>query len=82
MAEAVKRGRIMTPAQCRAARALLNWTQMRLAQHARVVRMTVTMFESGGTVRASTRRRIQAACEEAGVEFIWSEADGGEGVMR
>lgn len=54
---------------------------MRLAQQARVVRMTVTMFEAGGTVRASTRRRIQAACEQAGINFIWSEADGGEGVV-
>jgi transcriptional regulator with XRE-family HTH domain len=37
----------LTAAQCRAARALLGWTQQRLADAARVARATVRDFEGG-----------------------------------
>lgn len=75
------RTRLMSPAQCRAGRALLNWTQMQLAEQASVVRMTVTMFEAGGTVRISTRRRLQAALERAGVVLVWMDDGGGDGAV-
>jgi len=68
-----------SPAQCRAARALLRWTQGQLAQHATVARKTVADFELGNrTLHRRTRLDITVALEAAGVEFIW-EADG-EGV--
>ena len=37
----------LTPAQCRAARALLDWTQDELAERAEVSRGTIRGFESG-----------------------------------
>jgi hypothetical protein len=54
---------------------------MELADQAGVVRMTVTMFEAGGTVRVSTRRRIQAAIENAGVSLLWTDDGGGDGAV-
>ncbi len=75
------RMRLISPAQCRAARALLDWTQVQLAEQAGVVRMTVTMFEAGGTVRSSTRRRIQAAVEHAGVSLLWPDEESGDGAV-
>src|SRR5215831_15350053 len=66
-------------AQCRAARALLRWTQGQLAQNATVARKTVADFELGNrTLHRRTRLDITVALEAAGIEFIW-EADG-EGV--
>ena len=35
----------ISAAQCRAARALLNWTQDQLAQNAQVARATIADFE-------------------------------------
>ena len=70
----------MTPPQCRAARALLAWSQTDLEQAAKVARKTIADFEGG--VRApmpATLAAIRAALEAAGVEFI-SENGGGAGV--
>ena len=39
---------MITPAQCRAARALLEWNQQELARKARVGVVTVHQFESAG----------------------------------
>jgi len=80
--------KIASSAQCRAARALLNWTQAKLAERAGVARKTVADYELGErTLHIRTRRDIMHALEEAGVEFVWSdEIDGapvaikGEGV--
>jgi transcriptional regulator with XRE-family HTH domain len=61
----------MTPAQCRAARALLDWTQPRLAEEAELGLSTIVDFErqrrlvSDGGLTA-----IRRALEAAGVEFI------------
>lgn len=66
--------KIATPAQCRAARALLNWTQATLAERAGVARKTVADFELGERVlHVRTRRDITATLEEAGIEFLWTE---------
>ena len=80
--------KIASSAQCRAARALLNWTQAKLAERAGVARKTVADYELGErTLHVRTRRDIMNALQEAGVEFVWSdEMDGapvatkGEGV--
>ncbi len=70
--------KIATPAQCRAARALLNWTQATLAERAGVARKTVADFELGERVlHVRTRRDITATLEQAGIEFVWGDNSGG-----
>jgi transcriptional regulator with XRE-family HTH domain len=67
----------MTPAQCRAARGLLDWTQSRLADVAKVAVSTVASFERNW--KAPTPETIQAmqhALEAAGVEFIPENGSG------
>ena len=65
--------KIATSAQCRAARALLNWTQAQLAERAGVARKTVADYELGErTLHVRTRRDIMTALQRAGVEFVWS----------
>ncbi|MCV9965423.1 helix-turn-helix domain-containing protein [Pararhizobium sp. BT-229] len=73
----------ISPAQCRAARSLLGWSQDQLSSASKVAKATIANFETGK--RAPYERTlldIQAALEEAGLVFV---ADGetstaGEGV--
>jgi hypothetical protein len=61
---------MMSPSQCRAARGLLDWTQLRLSEAARVGIVTVRQFEgSGAQPRPATLDVLQRALEAAGVEF-------------
>jgi len=70
----------MTPAQCRAARALLSWSQTDLELTAKVARKTIADFEVGSrTPYNATLAAIRNALEAAGVEFI-AENGGGPGV--
>lgn len=72
---------LLTPAQCRAARALLGWTQATLAVRAGIARRTVAHFEVGRRVLlVRTRREIATTFQRAGVEFFWAMPTGGEGV--
>lgn len=67
----------MTPAQCRAARALLGKEQSEVADAANVARATLIDFEKGQRVpRASTIAAIRAALEAAGVIFVAENGDG------
>lgn len=61
----------ITPAQCRAARGLLNWQQIDLAKRAKVTMSTVSHFESEKK-KSHPRclRAMQDAFLEAGVNFI------------
>ncbi|MBX9651126.1 MAG: helix-turn-helix domain-containing protein [Xanthobacteraceae bacterium] len=61
--------------QIRAARALLGWTQQKLAEEAGVGVMTVKRLETGAELRLSQRRAVGAALVAAGIIFI---ADGTE----
>lgn len=71
---------MITPAQCRAARALIDWTQHDLAIAAGVGKVTVRQFEIGNAVpRQATITVMKMALEAAGVEFI-DENGGGAGV--
>jgi len=71
---------MIKPAQCRAARGLLDWTQQRLADEARVGVVTVRQVEAGETApRRATLEVIQRAFELAGVELI--DENGGTGVL-
>ena len=70
----------MTPAQCRAARALIEFSQAELAAKAKVGESTVRNFEAGRTVPVTNNLEpIQRVLEVAGVEFI-AENGGGAGV--
>jgi transcriptional regulator with XRE-family HTH domain len=61
----------MDPAQCRAARALLDWTQSDLMDHCGATQKTIADFERGLTrPYARTLTAIIAAFEAAGIEFI------------
>lgn len=70
----------MTPAQCRAARGLLNWTQDKLASAAAVSVVTVRNFENEKSLpQRATLDVMTRAIESAGVTFIAGN-DGGPGV--
>ncbi len=70
----------MTPAQCRAARALVGMTQSQLAASAGFGLSTVVDFEKERRVVSTTAQiRMLEALQDAGVIFI-SENGGGAGV--
>lgn len=72
---------LVSPAQCRAARALLGWSQATLADQAGVARRTVAHFEVGRrALLLRTRREIMETFQRAGIEFVWPAAPAGEGV--
>ncbi|MFE1603004.1 helix-turn-helix domain-containing protein [Methylobacterium sp. ID0610] len=75
---------MITAAQCRAARGLLNWTQAELAAAASVGVVTVRQLEGqGAEPRPATLTVIRQAFEKAGVELIpedGTSTGGGAGV--
>src|ERR1019366_2659972 len=71
---------MITPAQCRAARGLLDWTQQELAEAARIGVATIRLFEGeAAESRHATLAVLRRAFELAGVEFI-DENGGGPGL--
>lgn len=63
----------MSPEQCRAARAWLNWSQQELAAKAQVSSSTLRDFEAGRRVPiANNLFAIRRALEEAGMQFLFS----------
>jgi transcriptional regulator with XRE-family HTH domain len=61
---------MISPAQCRAARGLLDWSQQRLAETANVGNATIRNFENGhSSPRNATLDVLRRALEAAGVEF-------------
>lgn len=76
---------ILTSAQIRAARALLDWTQPKLAEVAKLSVPTVRRMESARGPSASTAANVDAvrrALEAGGVVFLDPEESkyGGPGV--
>lgn len=70
----------MSPAQCRAGRALLGWSQAELAGASHLGLSTLRAFETGKRVPTfNNLEGIRRALEGAGVEFI-GEPGAGEGV--
>jgi predicted transcriptional regulator len=70
----------ITPAQCRAARGLVGWTQQQLAEQASIGTVAVHQFEAGTSQpRRATLNVVRRAFEAAGVEFI-DPNGGGAGV--
>jgi transcriptional regulator with XRE-family HTH domain len=61
----------LSPAQCRAGRALLNWSQEDLVRRSKITKKTIADFERGATQpRPETLVRVLAAFEAAGIEFL------------
>lgn len=74
---------VITAAQCRAARALLGWSQDQLSEVSKVAKATIATFETGK--RAPYERTLvdlRSALESAGVSLMsdGEAVDGGEGV--
>lgn len=71
---------MITPDQCRAARALLRMSQNDLAAMTKISAVTVRKFENQtGTLRDAMIHLIRLTLEAEGIEFI-SENGGGPGV--
>jgi predicted transcriptional regulator len=63
---------MISPEQCRAARAWLGWPQPELARRAQVGLSTVRDFETGTrTPIQNNRQAIQGALEAAGIQFVF-----------
>ena len=72
---------MLTPAQLRAARALLGWARVTLAKRSGTAAETVQDFEARGSdPRLSTLIAWRRALEDAGVEFIEAGEGKGPGV--
>lgn len=68
---------MISPAQIRAARALIGWKQTELASAADLSEMSVKNIERGTTdPRVSTLEAIRTALEQAGVVFIDQNGNG------
>ncbi len=71
---------MISPAQCRAARGLLDWSQRDLAREAGVGIVTVRQLEAGiNQPRRATLVVVRHTLEAAGIEFI-EDNGGGVGV--
>ena len=70
---------MLTPDQCRAARGLLDWTQMELAKRVSISTVSIRSFEKGGEMRDANLKLLRLTFEAAGVQFI-PENGGGAGV--
>ncbi|MEG3124440.1 helix-turn-helix transcriptional regulator [Sphingomonas sp. GB1N7] len=74
---------MMTVAQCRAARALLDWTAQDLADRANIGVATIRRYETGAAIAEVSHDAIELALKKAGVVFITAgsaSATGGDGV--
>ncbi len=70
---------MLTGEQVRAARAALNWSAQDLADKAGIARRTLVTTEAVDGVpqtTTSTLKKIQAALEAAGIEFVGTPDDG------
>lgn len=72
--------RDLTPAHMKAARALLDWNQERLATESGLAVSTIKRLENGGLSKASVENidKISDALAAAGIEFF----NGGEPGVR
>jgi hypothetical protein len=67
----------ITPEQCRAARALLGWSALELAEHANVGYSTVADFERGArSPLPESLTAMRTALERGGVLFIPGNGEG------
>jgi predicted transcriptional regulator len=72
---------VFTPAQLRAARALVGWSRDQLAAAAGVSAIAIKSFELGTTdPRVSTMMSLKSAVERGGVVFVDADERLGPGV--
>ena len=70
---------LMSPAQCRAARAYLNWTQTELSRRSAVGLSAIKDFEGGNRrTHASIRSQLRRTFEDAGLEFPTAHSISGQ----
>jgi DNA-binding XRE family transcriptional regulator len=71
----------ISSAQCAAARALVGWSQDKLAESAQVARATIADFENHARIEPSQKNLISiiASLKQAGVQFIPEDRDAGLG---
>ena len=79
MKNAREDGISLLPAQCRAGRALINWTQNDLAQNSGVAKATIAYFETNKRQPyQKTLSDLRRVMEKAGICFI-DQDEGGAG---
>ncbi len=62
---------MISPAQCRAARAILDWSQQKLADESKIGNATIRNFEGEkSTPQHATLDVLRRCFEAAGIEFI------------
>ena len=72
---------MISPHQCKAARALLGWTQAKLAEKSGVTLDTVKRFERAKSdTRGKAMIKMEAAIREAGIKLLAPENGEGEGL--
>ncbi|MCB5362558.1 helix-turn-helix transcriptional regulator [Pusillimonas sp. CC-YST705] len=72
---------VMTGSQCRAARALIEWSRDQLSAESGVAVQEISDFESGRVFpNEESCQSIRRALEEAGAVFLEEGAEGGVGV--
>jgi len=71
----------MSPEQCRAARAWLNWSQDELARKAQVSNSTVRDFEAGRRLPITNNlSAMRRALEDAGVRLVFGDDGAATGI--
>jgi transcriptional regulator with XRE-family HTH domain len=72
---------MLTPAQLRAARAIIGWSRARLAKESKTGAETVKNFEiRGSDPKRSTMLAWRTALQKAGVTFLDEDMQDGPGV--
>lgn len=74
---------LLTPALCRGARGLLDWTQADLAERAQVSRSTIRDFEGGRhELHRATEAQLRHAFEQEGVSLTSNDRELGIAMIR
>jgi transcriptional regulator with XRE-family HTH domain len=72
---------MISPSQSKAARALLGWTQAKLAQKSGIPLDTVKRFERAKSdTRGKAMIKMEAAIRQAGIKLLPAENGEGEGL--
>jgi len=66
----------MYAAQCKAARAMLQWSAGDLAKKAKVPEAAIESIEADTPLEPATMAKVEAAFEAMGVEFTYGERPG------
>lgn len=61
---------MITPTQCKAARALLRWNHHKMAKAANISSSTLAQFERGRTLIPNNMKALELAFRTAGIRFI------------